>query len=163
MFCLVQVSDSTNKSVLTLYGIPFPSSLNGTVASAEIGESEQSFKPFRLQISYSKLQFTATLTLQNHSIQLVRGILQQSTRPLSLSDIQKTTVTPSRATHLQRQSCQRKVEVQNCTKCIVGDTGQRCYANSHPHQRSRTLAGVARVARSSESSMITLTVHVPSH
>lgn len=42
----------------TVYGILFPSSLNGTVSGA-IGESEQSFKPFRLQIRYSKLQFIA--------------------------------------------------------------------------------------------------------
>lgn len=72
---LARICGWQHKQVLTLYGTQFPSSLNGT-ASSVIGESEQSFKPFRLQIRYSKLQFIASLTLQNHSIQMVCGILQ---------------------------------------------------------------------------------------
>lgn len=73
----------------TVYGILFPSSLNRTVSGA-IGESEQSFKPFRLQIRYSKLQFIA----RSHSkITPFRWSVAFYSRAEGHSHSQKTAVT----------------------------------------------------------------------
>lgn len=55
----VQITDNTNRSVPMINCIAHVPRM---VASGARGESKQSFKPFRLQIRHSEMQFTASLT-----------------------------------------------------------------------------------------------------